>query len=598
MLLPTSFWKKSVLLVCLSIFAIGAVVYLTPSPTTFAQLPVVFKGRIRPLDTSARLWLEEFYHHQQILKSQSKEFGTRSALDLVWRLHTSGHESLGHAPLFWIENADLKSQLNLDLSKSSFSFYELPKEINTDESTPLTTLQTLMQHYTQLEGLSNIQKEEDWLKSLAVKWKSEGIEPKEIGLRLEAQAPLMKRIANAGVLVKALPGRHNKEWYSLAALTIKKYQPHNREFEYASNFTIYSDDDFQAIRQAYLAGDKDLLAQKLMLAYEKIQGTPFQVASGKSLKYPTTRQLYIETLYYHIPMLPLAMVFYLFGILIYIFSYTLRKSHFKNTAFVFICFAFVLHTSILIARCYILQRAPVSNMFETLIYVPWLAMLLGIISKSIWKDDIVPFAASIVALTLLLVLQVTNINSSLENVQAVLDSQYWLIIHVLLIVGSYGVFALCGVLGHWYLLHKSPKVGKYILQTMYVGCAMLIPGTILGGVWAAESWGRFWDWDPKESWAFISSCIYLIAIHAFTFRRIGYFGLALMSLLGLQAIGFTWYGVNYILGTGLHSYGFGSGGEIYYYGFIAVEIIFVVTILGYRVCKGQMNKMLFRGQTD
>jgi ABC-type transport system involved in cytochrome c biogenesis permease subunit len=109
-----------------------------------------------------------------------------------------------------------------------------------------------------------------------------------------------------------------------------------------------------------------------------------------------------------------------------------------------------------------------------------------------------------------------------------------------------------------------------------LGIALLIPGTILGGVWAAESWGRFWDWDPKESWAFISSCAYLIIIHSYTFGHIRGFGLAVGSIVGLLFISFTWYGVNYVLGTGLHSYGFGTGGEFWYYGFILAEALFLI----------------------
>src|SRR5438128_6981056 len=96
------------------------------------------------------------------------------------------------------------------------------------------------------------------------------------------------------------------------------------------------------------------------------------------------------------------------------------------------------------------------------------------------------------------------------------------------------------------------RLSQVILQTLYGGTTLLITGTILGGIWAAESWGRFWDWDPKESWAFISSCFYLIWIHAYRFGRIGSFGLAIGAVGGLLAISFTWYGVNYILGTGLH----------------------------------------------
>ena len=123
------------------------------------------------------------------------------------------------------------------------------------------------------------------------------------------------------------------------------------------------------------------------------------------------------------------------------------------------------------------------------------------------------------------------------------------------------------------------QLSSMILQTLYIGTAMLIAGTILGGLWAAESWGRFWDWDPKESWAFISSAFYLIWIHAYRFHKISSFGLAFGSVSGLLAISFTWYGVNYILGTGLHSYGFGSGGEHLYYAFLGTESLFLSVVL-------------------
>jgi ABC-type transport system involved in cytochrome c biogenesis permease subunit len=148
-----------------------------------------------------------------------------------------------------------------------------------------------------------------------------------------------------------------------------------------------------------------------------------------------------------------------------------------------------------------------------------------------------------------------------------------------MIVGSYGVLLLAGVLGHLLLIYgdkASKGLFPALLLSLYIGVALLIPGTLLGGVWAAQSWGRFWDWDPKESWAFITACIYLLFIHAYRFKYIGPYGLAFGSIFGLIAVSFTWYGVNYILGTGLHSYGFGNGGEWIYYLFIVAELTFLL----------------------
>ena len=159
-------------------------------------------------------------------------------------------------------------------------------------------------------------------------------------------------------------------------------------------------------------------------------------------------------------------------------------------------------------RCYILQRPPVSNMFETVIYVPWVAGCASLIFPSFRRQPLALLAACTASVILLLIVEVTGLNQTLDQVQAVLDSQFWLMIHVLLVVGSYGIFILGAVLGHLYLLlfikrgkeaKLMPLLSSLILQTMYGGTALLVTGTILGGIWAAESWGRFWDWDPKES---------------------------------------------------------------------------------------------------
>ena len=175
----------------------------------------------------------------------------------------------------------------------------------------------------------------------------------------------------------------------------------------------------------------------------------------------------------------------------------------------------------------------------------------------------------------------------------------WLLIHVLLVVGSYGAFAVASTLGHLYVIGRQLKrrdawiaaLQPGILQAVYIGMSLLLPGTLLGGIWAAQSWGRFWDWDPKESWAFISICTYLIFIHAFRKKQVGPFGLAIGAIIGFLTISFTWYGVNYILGTGLHSYGFGNGGELYYFAFFIGETLFLVTILGAKGLKKLWHKV-------
>lgn len=354
----------------------------------------------------------------------------------------------------------------------------------------------------------------------------------------------------------------------------------------SENFTLYPDKDFQRIKKSYLLLKKNYsekkeqhLARQLKNAYQHIAGTPYLETLEHKVYYPSFFNIKMENFY-----LQYSLSFYI--ILLYACASVLFFFKLK-VGIVFLSLAFLVHSSDLLLRCFILGRAPVSNMFETLLYVPWMIVFLSFIFYYKYRDRSIFLASSIGAFLLLLILKLSSLADDFSPVQPVLNSQYWLIIHVLMVVGSYGAFFLSSLLAHIYLIgfikHKKEQdymksIHKLVLQTTYLGISMLIPGTILGGVWAMESWGRFWDWDPKESWAFISIMIYLIWIHAYRFNKISHFGLQLGAVIGFLSISFTWYGVNYILGTGLHSYGFGSGGGAYYLLFFATEVCFLICI--------------------
>jgi len=554
---------------------------LVDASEPFNEVPVSYQGRFRPNDAAARLWLQSIYHRDSIKQEHREPFAIPSgkASDLLWQLDLRGHTLWDDAPLFWIKSAALKNALSLDLDRSYFSYSELTIAIkkSPQQTDDLLALQQSLLEFSRLQG--NILTQEKALESSWKKLQEKHASPKETALSLDMQHPLQQRLSAAGSLLKVLPGRyHPGEWFSLHALRVQVYDSRKGHLVPVDNFTLYPDDVFAAIRSSYAAWTEepspkrlDALAETLNHAYGTIAGTPYLEAKGKHLLYPTITQLKIEAAYYHYPWITVVIALYSLACLGLILS---------RWGSALMAAAFLLHTCVLAMRCYILQRPPVSNMFETVVYVPWIAVLISFF----FSNRIIKAAASAAAIVLLVILQLADLNNSLDNVQAVLDSQFWLIIHVLMVVGSYGVFLLSAVLGHIYLgmyLYERKEtlpmqaISKMILQTMYLGVALLIPGTILGGVWAAESWGRFWDWDPKESWAFISSCVYVACIHAYRFHHIRSFGLAVGAVMGFLAISFTWYGVNYILGTGLHSYGFGSGGEIYYYLYLVAEILFV-----------------------
>ncbi len=564
----------------------------------WAEVPTLYKGRFRPLDTCARLWLYDFYHEQHIKKDDLPLFhaNNKSALNFMWNIHCQGYGLWIDAPLFWISSAKLKTDLGLPLKQSRFPFNQLDEKrlansllTNNSEASHLKELLVQFIHFKGAYDMSA-----DPYVLYYKKLSEAGYNPKKISLALEENFPLPNRLSQAGSTFIVLPGRFESGiWYSLQALLLQVFNPVTNRLEPIHNFTVYSDEMFNELKSLYFksltkkeaAQGSEQLAKKLKEGYSFLASKPYKQAYGnKFLTYPSPLQLKIERYYYEYSWISFCLFFYTLASFCFFLYLTLKRGSLNSLGFVCFLLGFGLHTLILATRSFILQRPPVSNMFETVIYVPWVAALVALLLSYFMKNIFVLLGASLVSVALLILLKAANLSSSLENVQAVLDSQYWLIVHVLMVVGSYGAFLLSGILGHFYLIgyrlkgFETPSlhfIAKFILQSMYLGVALLIGGTILGGVWAAESWGRFWDWDPKESWAFISSCIYLLWIHAYTFNRIGNFGLAIGSVIGLIAITFTWYGVNYILGTGLHSYGFGDGGEHFYYSYIILEGIFL-----------------------
>jgi len=567
------------------------------------NLPVACNGRFCSLESASRLWLYDFYHQQKLKKTDLDAFHVddRSALNLLWLIHFRGHKEWDHSPFFWIHYAQVKSFLKLDPTQDRFSFDAIHLNgIDQSDKSIADQLQELSHEirlYESYNGSETSQNEE--YEALLQQLEQKGISPKEISQTLEMRFPLSTRLKNAGTTLKMLPLRtFPGEWVSLNSFRINIYNPELGHLVPVGNFTSFKVSDFEKIRKAYFALELSLenntseaahvFYEAYSTAYNSIAGRPYKQSSGKALDYPSVWRLQAETMYYQIPLIEMTIAAY--ALALFLMAIGAFKPSFRRLTYagiVVLLIGLLLHTLVLVMRCYILQRPPVSNMFETVVYVPWVALVIGWIFYLFTNNRVVLAAATFASLALLVLLKLTQVDARMENVQAVLDSQYWLIIHVLMVVGSYGAFIVCGILGHFYLIKvwisqentpETLQISKGILHTMYLGVALLIPGTILGGVWAAESWGRFWDWDPKESWAFITACVYLLIIHAYTFKRIRNFGLAVGAVAGLMAVSFTWYGVNYILGTGLHSYGFGSGGELYYYSYLTAECLFLLSI--------------------
>jgi ABC-type transport system involved in cytochrome c biogenesis permease subunit len=235
------------------------------------------------------------------------------------------------------------------------------------------------------------------------------------------------------------------------------------------------------------------------------------------------------------------------------------------------------------ARILISGRAPVTNMYESIIWVAFGTVLFALIFEAIYRSKYFLLGALPVAVVSLILAdtQPVALNPGIHLLAAVLRNNFWLSTHVTTITLSYAAFLLALGIGHIVLgmvmAGKKPSSAlyNYLYRVLQIGVLLLAIGTILGAVWANYSWGRFWDWDPKETWALVTLLAYLFLLHGRIAGKWGGFGMAVGAVLCFLSVLMAWYGVNFVLGAGLHSYGFGSGGFGYAIGFVIAEIIFV-----------------------
>ena len=244
--------------------------------------------------------------------------------------------------------------------------------------------------------------------------------------------------------------------------------------------------------------------------------------------------------------------------------------------------AFALHAAGIASRVVLGGRPPVSNFYETMLWLPFVAVVVSLVMERVARVRFVAAAAALLAAIVLLLAAHVPLDSSIAPVVAVLRSNLWLTIHVLTVVASYGALALAAVVAHLYAaLHLARRQGhpllvplsEWLYHTIQVGVVLLAAGIMLGAVWANASWGRYWGWDPKETWALITLLWFLALLHGRMAGWLAGLGLAAGTIAGLLLLLMTYYGVSFYL-VGLHSYAGGHAKPLppLLIGFILVEL--------------------------
>jgi len=295
----------------------------------------------------------------------------------------------------------------------------------------------------------------------------------------------------------------------------------------------------------------------------------------------------------------LAKIYGLFGLILITLQFLIifRPKKFYHWLFrvgvIHLAVAFLVHTLALAARWYISGHAPMSNGYESMIFVSWVTLLAGLIFVK--RSGYAMALTAILAALSLMVAGMSNMNPEITNLVPVLKSP-WLTIHVAVIMAGYGFLGLASIMGLMNMgvyasLSKSNKdrLGEVILQvsrvnhmTLIVGLYFMTAGVFLGGVWANESWGRYWGWDPKETWALITVLVYAFVTHMHRIPGLrGRFAFNVAAFFSYSSVMMTYFGVNYFLG-GMHSYASGSSFKIPLWSYLIVLALVGLSLLAYR----------------
>jgi cytochrome c-type biogenesis protein CcsB len=346
----------------------------------------------------------------------------------------------------------------------------------------------------------------------------------------------------------------------------------------------------QTVANSYVQGDEFNLSRASNQLRENLRSLSPSV-------YPGDKKLRLEYFYNHFEAFYRAIWCYGIALVILIVAHWQKRSvsgerkrprvaALQNLGVAVAILGLAFQASGIVMRCMIAGRPPVTNMYESIIWVSFAVSFFGMIFFMRYRASVYLLAALPVTLIALLLVHQMPIAmpASIDPLVPVLRDNFWLTVHVLTITLSYAAFALAMGFGHILLWRyaRNPAAARadapmhfWLYRVLQLGVLLLAAGTILGGVWANYSWGRFWGWDPKETWALIALLCYILALHG---RLAGWwtqFGLAVASVVCFLAVLMAWYGVNFVLGKGLHSYGFGIGGETYVAIFVALDLLFV-----------------------
>ncbi|MEO5754729.1 MAG: cytochrome c biogenesis protein CcsA [Chthoniobacterales bacterium] len=530
----------------------------------FGRVPVLLNGRIKPLDTVARNSLL-IIHGKQILAT---DHGSLTPIDwLAEVMMKPGEADL--RKVFVIRNADTLAALGLkSADEKYFSFREfaphlqaveqqaaLAQKVEAQLRSPfqkdIIKLFERLTLYHRLENSLEVTGTQDFKSQIddLVKNIHPAPVPMQSGISAEALQSL-GFLAETGYFfpIPPFPPNDNPlQWRKmgeslLTFLTDGKLHPAVKSW--AALTTAFAGNDpvtFNRVLDDYAAQlQRDL---------------PRRVWKAK-----------VESVFNQLQPFYSAMVIYVLIFILAAGSWLAWPETLGRYAFALLVLTFVLHSGGLITRMYLEGRPPVTNLYSSAVFIGWGAVLLGILLERFFRNGIGSATAAMIGfITLLIAHHLSMDGDTMEMMRAVLDTNGWLATHVVCVTLGYASTFLAGFLALVYVARgaftpsldrdTARSLARMVYGIICFATLFSFVGTILGGIWADQSWGRFWGWDPKENGALLIVLWNAIILHARWGGLVRQRGLMVMAIFGNVVTSWSWFGVN-MLGIGLHSYGF------------------------------------------
>jgi ABC-type transport system involved in cytochrome c biogenesis permease subunit len=556
----------------------------------FGKIPVLVGGRIKPLDTVARNSLLIIRTKETLRLDDGRQISA-----IKWLADTLFNAPVADQyPAFVIQNADVLGLFGWQQSdRKYFSFTQLTpflKQIDEQGEqaeklqaversayqSAILNLRNALVLYQRLKNSVQPEGAEDFAAELqafeqAVPEAARAARARETGAsfdqaQLDRIAEVMQgyeRLAEMAYLLAVPPPFGSGDWRSVGQAIMQSVATHGID----PIVKLYA-----SLGDAYRTGDNAAFDQTVDRLTDGI--AQLQPTGAKRARY--------ESFFNAVDPFTHSMTLYVLAFLLACISWLAWQRPLNRAAFYLLLLAIALHTFGLVSRMYLQERPPVTNLYSSAIFIGWGAVIVALILERIFRDGIgAACAGAIGFITLIIAHHLAGNGDTLEMLQAVLDTNIWLATHVVAITTGYSAMFLAGMLAIIYIVRgvftRSLKKGtadSLARMTYGVVCFATLfsfVGTVLGGIWADQSWGRFWGWDPKENGAVLIVLWCAIILHARWGGFIRQRGLMIMAIFGNVVTSFSWFGVN-MLGVGLHSYGFMQKAFPWLVGFIISQL--------------------------